>query len=103
MKNVKNLIWVLLLLSITLSSNTWAQLPNETNEEKAERMAWWTQDRFGLFIHWGLYAQPARHEWVKRYERLSNEQYEKYFEMLLSAIFLIRLYSLSNFFSELKS
>ena len=22
-------------------------------------------DRFGLFIHWGLYALPARHEWVK--------------------------------------
>ena len=26
---------------------------------------WFTHDRFGMFIHWGLYALPARHEWVK--------------------------------------
>ena len=22
-------------------------------------MAWWREARFGLFIHWGLYAVPA--------------------------------------------
>ena len=26
---------------------------------------WFRHDRFGMFIHWGLYALPARHEWVK--------------------------------------
>ena len=41
---------------------------------------WFSRDRFGMFIHWGLYALPARHEWVKHYERISNESYEKYFE-----------------------
>jgi len=25
----------------------------------AERMAWWREARFGMFIHWGLYALPA--------------------------------------------
>ena len=24
------------------------------------RSSWWTEARFGLFIHWGLYALPAR-------------------------------------------
>ena len=24
--------------------------------------AWFTHDRFGMFIHWGLYSMPARHE-----------------------------------------
>jgi alpha-L-fucosidase len=43
-------------------------------------MAWWTHDRFGMFIHWGLYALPARHEWVKNYERMNDEQYRKYFD-----------------------
>ena len=81
MNNLKNLFGILILLLILLSSNLWAQLPNESEEEKTERMAWWTHDRFGMFIHWGLYAQPARHEWVKKYERLSNDQYEKYFKM----------------------
>ncbi|HVX42654.1 MAG TPA: alpha-L-fucosidase [Mycobacteriales bacterium] len=36
--------------------------------------------RFGLFIHWGLYALAARHEWVKNRERLTDEQYQPYFD-----------------------
>jgi alpha-L-fucosidase len=41
---------------------------------------WFVRDRFGLFIHWGLYAMPARHEWVKHTERIPNEVYDaKYF------------------------
>jgi hypothetical protein len=27
--------------------------------EQTERMAWWRDARFGMFIHWGLYAVPA--------------------------------------------
>ena len=41
---------------------------------------WFQHDRFGLFIHWGLYAMAARHEWVKSRERVSEEHYEKYFK-----------------------
>lgn len=32
---------------------------NETTEERDARMDWWREARFGLFIHWGLYAVPA--------------------------------------------
>jgi alpha-L-fucosidase len=42
--------------------------------------SWFVRDRFGLFIHWGLYALPARHEWVKSNEKITTEQYEKYFK-----------------------
>lgn len=42
--------------------------------------SWFTHDRFGLFIHWGLYALAARHEWVKQQEKMTNEEYEKYFK-----------------------
>ena len=41
--------------------------------------AWFRHDRFGMFIHWGLYSMPARHEWIKSYEKISEEKYEKYF------------------------
>lgn len=41
--------------------------------------SWFVHDRFGMFIHWGLYALPARHEWVKSNERITSENYEKYF------------------------
>ncbi len=42
--------------------------------------AWFTQDRFGMFIHWGLYAMPARHEWIKNRECIPEEKYDKYFK-----------------------
>lgn len=41
--------------------------------------SWFIHDRFGLFIHWGLYALPARHEWVKNREKLDDEHYDRYF------------------------
>jgi len=41
--------------------------------------SWFTHDRFGLFIHWGLYALPARHEWVKQNEQIPDETYDRYF------------------------
>jgi len=40
---------------------------------------WFQHDRFGLFIHWGLYALGARHEWLKNKERMDSATYEKYF------------------------
>ena len=42
--------------------------------------AWFTHDRFGMFIHWGLYAMPARHEWIKTRELISEEHYQLYFD-----------------------
>lgn len=41
---------------------------------------WFVHDRFGMFIHWGLYALPARHEWIKNLEKITEEKYQKYFE-----------------------
>ncbi len=40
--------------------------------------SWFTHDRFGLLIHWGIYALPARHEWIMNRELLSDEEYQKY-------------------------
>lgn len=44
-----------------------------------DHWSWFTHGRFGMFIHWGLYALPARHEWVKSAERIPDEQYDTYF------------------------
>jgi alpha-L-fucosidase len=78
-KALKLLVLALITLAVIPISS--AQLPKETEAQKAQRMKWWTDARFGMFIHWGLYALPARHEWVKNRERLTSEQYQKYFEM----------------------
>lgn len=42
--------------------------------------SWFVRDRFGMFIHWGLYALPARHEWVKNIERIPEDVYQRYFD-----------------------
>ena len=40
-------------------------------------MAWWHEARFGMFVHWGLYAQLGRHEWVMNRERIPLAEYER--------------------------
>ncbi len=42
--------------------------------------SWFRQDRFGMFIHWGLYAMPARHEWIKTREKIPENHYDLYFK-----------------------
>ena len=49
-------------------------------EAYEKRMAWYTDARFGMFIHWGLYAIPARGEWVRSVKRIPKEAYMTYFE-----------------------
>lgn len=48
--------------------------------DRDQRTKWFLEDRFGLFIHWGLYAIPARGEWVRSFEKISNQEYQPYFE-----------------------
>ncbi len=50
-----------------------------SREEYTRRIAWYTQARFGMFLHWGLYAIPARGEWVRSTERISDKDYDRYF------------------------
>ena len=49
-------------------------------ESQDEKMEWFRHNRFGLFIHWGIYAMAARHEWVKSREQMTDQQYERYFK-----------------------
>ena len=52
----------------------------ETEAETAARLKWFTDARFGMFIHFGAYSLAARHEWVKNYENISDADYAKYAE-----------------------
>ncbi|PTY04991.1 glycoside hydrolase family 29 [Opitutaceae bacterium EW11] len=49
----------------------------ESPAQREARIAWWREARFGLFIHWGLYAIPARGEWVQWSEQIPVEEYAK--------------------------
>jgi len=49
-------------------------------EARTERTRWFMRDRFGMFIHWGLYAIPARGEWVRNREEMTVDEYQTYFD-----------------------
>lgn len=61
-------------------------LPRETAEARDARMEWWRDARFGMFIHWGLYAIPAGEwdglavpgagEWILNGAKITPEAYE---------------------------
>jgi alpha-L-fucosidase len=84
MKRLIILMWAVIISQTLFAQN---KIWNETAEEKAERLAWWTEARFGMFIHWGIYAQAARHEWVKKHERISDADYSKYFDIFNPDLF----------------
>ena len=46
-----------------------------------EKLEKWQDQKFGIIIHWGLYASAARHEWVQNREKMPKEEYRKYFEV----------------------
>src|SRR5882757_2253275 len=50
--------FLVLLICLSAIRTVVAQPPLSQDE----RMQWWRDGRFGLFIHWGLYAIPAG-EW----------------------------------------
>lgn len=85
---MKSLFIAFVLIVLTLQP-TQAQnkIWEESEAQKKERLEWWTDARFGMFIHWGIYAQAARHEWVKKRERISDEDYQKYFEVFNPDLF----------------
>lgn len=53
---------------------------NELMEAREKRTKWFMEDRFGMFIHWGLYAIPGRGEWVWSDEKIRTEDYIRYFD-----------------------
>ena len=45
--------------------------------DRARRMKWWHEARFGMFIHWGLYSVLGRHEWAMEEEGIPVGEYEQ--------------------------
>jgi alpha-L-fucosidase len=49
----------------------------QVEKTRKRRMKWWNEARYGMFIHWGLYSQLGRHEWVMNVENTPLKDYEK--------------------------
>lgn len=84
MHHVKTLFFVLLSMSMVMRADA---------GDRNERTKWWTQDRFGMFLHFGLYSLAARHEKVILKEKMTQEEYAKYFEMFNPDLFDARAWA----------
>lgn len=62
---------------MTKSDNFEQQYLEESARTRGQRMKWWHDARFGMFIHWGLYAQLGRNEWVMNREHIPIAEYER--------------------------
>ena len=49
----------------------------EVLADRERRMKWWHEARFGMFIHWGLYAVIGQHEWAMEVEGIPVAQYQQ--------------------------
>ena len=73
---------------ITLSLMCYGAWSQETREARDQRMKWWRDATFGMFIHWGAYAIPAGEykgkevkglgEWIMHEGRIPASDYEQY-------------------------
>lgn len=72
-------VFILLLLNFTILSSFGQKKESDIYQERQQRTEWFRDARFGMFIHWGLYAIPSRGEWVKFQEKMTDEEYDVYF------------------------
>src|SRR5450756_890262 len=73
---IRSTMLTLLLLSFTRVASA-QHAPLLLDAGAAEKIKWWRNARFGMFIHWGLYAIPARGEWVQWHEQIPVTEYAK--------------------------
>ncbi len=88
-----NLLSLLILMSLVRAQElaesqmeTLAQLGTPEEVQEQARMAWWREARFGMFIHWGLYAIPAGEwkgetnhaEWIRTTAQIPIDEYDKF-------------------------
>lgn len=91
-KTITTLTILVLLLNMSWVKQTKAQ---QISDE--ERMEWWTDARFGMFIHWGIYSVPAGFykgepqknsaEWIMNRGQIPVAEYAKFAELFNPTLF----------------
>jgi alpha-L-fucosidase len=87
---MKKLVTTLTILVLFLNM-AWVKQTNAQQITDEERMEWWTDARFGMFIHWGIYSVPAGFykgeaqtnsaEWIMNKGKIPLHEYEKFADL----------------------
>ncbi|MEZ5106444.1 MAG: alpha-L-fucosidase [Draconibacterium sp.] len=86
MKQLISLIGILILI-LSCTPQPQEAKKDEATLKQDKKMEWWRDARFGMFIHWGLYAEPAGEwkgeqipgisEWIMARAAIPVKEYEK--------------------------
>lgn len=74
-----------LLLMLGCANAQWAPITNDP--AAAQRIAWWRDAKFGMFIHWSLASVTERGDWVQWNEQIPVEEYAKLADKFTGAKF----------------
>jgi len=83
MKKIKLMILVSIVLFLTTSNLLAQYQPNWESLDERETPSWWTDAKFGIFIHWGLYSVPA-YAPVNEVKGIYEKYAEHYYNRLLT-------------------
>jgi len=85
-QTAKNLLLCNIVLSIVMSGITHTSAAPTPEPLRRQRTKWWRDAKFGMFIHWGLYAVPAGEwkgevtdeysEWIMFHKKITVSEYE---------------------------
>ena len=88
MRKFSGIFFLILFLSASVfgQQTQTKKIPSKTKAQKEQRMKWWKDARFGLFIHWGIYSVPAgvwksdtnHAEWIRNTAKIPIHEYEKF-------------------------
>lgn len=88
MKKLTCCLLALLAISQCLPAQTKTTAAVTTELSRDQRMKWWREARFGMFIHWGDYAVPAGWykghqvqrggEWIMNRAKIGVKEYQEY-------------------------
>jgi alpha-L-fucosidase len=86
---------IMLCLITCAAARIFAGDGTDSRTDKDHRMQWWREARFGLFIHWGLYAVPAGQwngkteygEWIRTSAKIPLNEYEGFVRQFNPAAF----------------
>src|ERR1700690_1593863 len=72
-----------MLATVAVSAATQTPPPRDPTggaptPDQQRRMKWWHDAKFGMFIHFGLYAAHGRHEWAMENEAIPVAEYQKF-------------------------
>lgn len=73
---MKKIVTIILAVAIAVTSVTGISVQNASAYSVPANMKWWSNDKFGMFIHFGAYSYYGQGEWAMSEQKISKQKYQ---------------------------